>query len=239
MALRMASYAQRVYDELEATGVLQRGMPRPPIFPLVIYSGPGTWNIATTLDNFIAAPKPPPTATARPEDTADARRAARDLAAFQLRHAYFTLDFGLYREDDPVADNAVSVHIGLDSASTRDRVVRLLNLLPELVEPRLMQTMLQWTLLRLGMDQDIAEEIMGMANYYSQLEETARAGPSSGSPKASNTAALKANARCCAGRRSGGSARWRRRSILSLSRCIPPPSWRRSASGSWQTPSTS
>ena len=153
---------------------VQRGMPRPPIFPLVIYSGPGTWNIATTLDSFIAAPKPPPTAKARPEDIKDARRAARDLAAFQLRHAYFTLDFGLHREDDPVADNAVSVHIGLDSASTRDRVVRLLNLLPELVEPRLMQTMLQWTLLRLGMDQDIAEEIMGMANYYSQLEETAK-----------------------------------------------------------------
>ena len=174
MALRMASYAQRVYDELEATGVLQRGMPRPPIFPLVIYSGPGTWNIATTLDSFIAAPKPPPTAVARPEDIEDARRAARDLAAFQLRHAYFALDFGLHREDDPVPDNAVSVHIGLDSASDRDRVVRLLNLLPGLVEPRLMQTMLQWTLLRLGMDQDIAEEIMGMADYYSQLEETAK-----------------------------------------------------------------
>ena len=43
--------------------------------------------------------------------------AARDLAAFRLRHVYFALDFHGHRKDDPRADNAMSLLIGLASAS--------------------------------------------------------------------------------------------------------------------------
>ena len=100
MALRMAGYAQQLYAELEATGVMRAGRPRPPIFPVLIHNGPSRWTASTALDGLIATPAPPPIAATNPRDIEDARLAARDLAAFQLRHAYWPLDFHPHREDD-------------------------------------------------------------------------------------------------------------------------------------------
>ena len=59
MALRMASYAMHLYDELEATGAVRQGAPRPPVFPLVIHNGPRRWTAATTLEPLTAKPAPP------------------------------------------------------------------------------------------------------------------------------------------------------------------------------------
>ena len=177
MALRMASYAMRLYDELEATGALRRRTPRPPVFPMVIYNGPGRWTADTSLDGLIAVPALAPAAAARPEDVEDARRATQDLAAFQLRHTYFALAFHPYREDDPRADNATSLQIALESASTLDGLLRPLQLLRALPERHLAETMLEWAMLRLDVDDETAEEMKSMASldeFYSQLDETVK-----------------------------------------------------------------
>ena len=177
MALRMASYALRLYDELEATGVLSRRTPRPALFPLLIYNGPGRWTAATSLNRLVATPALEPAAGVRAEDIEDARRAARDLAAFQLRHTHFALDFDPYRRDDPVADNAMSLQIALESASTLDGLRQPLQMLQGLADRRLAEKMLDWTLLRLHVDEETAEEMKTMASlddFHSQLDETVK-----------------------------------------------------------------
>ena len=176
MALRMADYAVRTYDELEAAGVVRRGEPRPPIFPLLMHNGPGRWTAPTTLDGLIARPASPP-AAARPGDVEAVRLAARDLAAFQLRHAYWPLDFHRHRDDAPRPDNGMSVLIGLESATAPEGLLRPLAALRGLTERRLAGTMLDWTLRRLGVDDEMAEEMRGMASldeFHSRLEERAR-----------------------------------------------------------------
>ena len=167
MAQRMARYAQLVYDEMEITGGI--GTPRPLVLPLVIYNGPGRWTAATTLNDVIAVP-----AAANSED---ARRVAHGLAPFQPRHAHFVLDFHYHRQDDPRADNAMSLLIGLESASTWDELWEMLHLLGQLPERRLAATMLEWSLLRLRVNIEMAEEMKKMAGldqFQSQLEERAK-----------------------------------------------------------------
>ena len=176
MALRMAGYALRLHEDLQAAGVVRPGAPRPPIFPLVIHNGPRRWTAPTTLSGLTATPAPP-VAAARPEDVEDARLAARDLDAFRLRHAYFALDFHRHREDDPRPDNAMSLLIGLESATAPDGLLPPLRVLRGLRPRRLARTMLEWTLRRLGVGGETAEEMRGMASldeFHSQLEERAR-----------------------------------------------------------------
>ena len=177
MALRMANYALQLYDELETTGQVLAGGPRPPILPLLIHNGPGRWTASTALDGLIAKPTPPTNAAARPEDIKAARLAARDLAPFQLGHAHWLLDFRRHREDDARADNAMSVLIALESASAPGDLLPLLLLVRGLRDRRLAATVLAWTLRRLGVDDETAEEMRAMASldhFRSQLEETAR-----------------------------------------------------------------
>ena len=177
MALRMAGYTMQLLAELETTGRVRVGGPYPPVFPLVIHNGPRRWTAATTLHGLIARPKPPAVAAARPEDIEDARRAADDLAGFQLRHAYFGLDFDRHRRDDPKRGNAVSLQISLESASTLDAMLRPVALLRGFTPKRLARTMLEWALRRLGVDGETAEEMKAMASldeFRSQLEERAR-----------------------------------------------------------------
>ena len=177
MALRMAGYAVRIHEELEAAGVVRGGGLRPPIFPMVIHNGPGRWTAPTTLSGLIAKPALPLAAAARTKDIGDARYVADDLAAFQLSHAYFTLDFHRHRADDPSSDNAMSLLIGLESAFTPEELLPLLRVLRGLTPRRLAGTMLEWTLRRLGVDVETAEEMRRMASldeFHSQLEERAR-----------------------------------------------------------------
>ena len=177
MALRMATYALQLHAELETAGQVPAGGPRPPILPLLIHNGRRRWTASTTLDRLTASPVPPATAATRPEDAEDARLAARDLAAFQLRHAYWPVDFYCHREDDARVDNALSVLIGLESVSTPDDLLPPLLVLRGLAERRVAGTMLAWTLRRLGVEGRMAEEMRRMASldeFRSQLEETAK-----------------------------------------------------------------
>ena len=176
MALRMANYALQLYDELETTGQVRAGGPRPPILPLLIHNGPGRWTASTSVEGLIATPAPP-TVAANPQDVEAGRLAARDLAPFQLGHAHWLLDFRRHREDDARADNAMSVLIALESASAPGDLLPLLLLVRGLRDRRLAATMLAWTLRRLGVDDETAEEMRAMASldhFRSQLEETAR-----------------------------------------------------------------
>ena len=176
MALRMANYALQLYDELDTTGQVRAGAPRPPILPLLIHNGAGRWTASTSVDGLIATPAPP-TVAAHPEDIEAARLAARDLALFQLGHAHWLLDFRRHREDDARADNAMSVLIALESAPAPGDLLPPLLLVRELREQRLAETMVAWTLRRLGVDDETAEEMRAMASldhFRSQLEERAR-----------------------------------------------------------------
>ena len=176
MALRMANYALQLYAELETAGVVRAGRPRPPIFPLLIHNGPNRWTASTELDGLIAQPAPPAVA-ASPKDIEDARLAARDLAAFQLGHAHWPLDFHPHREDDAHAGNAMSVMIGLESASAPGDLLPPLALFRQFADRSLAGKMLAWMLRRLGVDDETAEEMTRMASldeFRSQLEERAK-----------------------------------------------------------------
>ena len=132
----------------------------------------GLWRHHTCSLWQLAAP--PAIATASPRDIEDARLAARDLAAFQLGHAYWPLDFHPHREDDAHADNAMSVMIGLESASAPGDLLPPLQVLREVPQRPLAEWMLVWTLRRLGVDDETAEEMRRMASldeFRSQLEE--------------------------------------------------------------------
>ena len=176
MASRMAGYATALHRELETAGVVRPGGPRPPVFPLVVHNGRRPWRAATELSALVAAPVPP-AGMASLEDVEDARRAARDLAAFQLRHAYFPLDFEACRGDDLRPGNAVSALIGLESAHSEAELLSPLGMLPELGDPGLARTMLDWALLRQGIAGARAEELKTMAsldNFHSRLEENVK-----------------------------------------------------------------
>ena len=176
MASRMAGYAAALYRELETAGVVRPAGPRPPVFPLVIHNGQRRWRAATELSALVAAPALPAGAVA-PEDAEDARRAAQDLAAFQLRHAYYPLDFERYREDDLLVGNAVSVLMGLEGARSEAELLAPLGMLPELGDPNLARTMLDWALWRQGIAGAKAEELKTMAsldNFHSRLEENVK-----------------------------------------------------------------
>ena len=180
MALRMASYALELYAELATARVVRPGGPRPPILPLLIHNGRGRWTASTTLDSLIARPAPLATAAARTEDVEGARLAARDLAAFQLGHAHWLLDFHRHREDDARAENAMSTMIGLESAAMPSDLVAPLLFLRGLPERDLAGRMLAWALRRLDVDAKTAEEMEEMASldeFWSQLEETAEGWP--------------------------------------------------------------
>ena len=92
-------------------------LPRDPALK-AIFSHPRM--IADALRGYAVRPRGPldPRTVAALDYVEDARRAALDLAAFQLRHTHFALAFHPYREDDPRADNAMSLQIALESAST-------------------------------------------------------------------------------------------------------------------------
>ena len=176
MALRVATYAAELYAELETAGVVRAGGRRPPVFPLLIHNGPNRWTASTTLDSLIATPAPPAVA-ASAIDIEDARLAARDLAAFQLGHAHWPLDFHPHREDDARTGNAMSVMIGLESAPNVGDLLPPLRVLRVLTERPLARRMLAWTLRRLGVDDETAEEMRRMASldeFRSQLEERAK-----------------------------------------------------------------
>ena len=176
MALRFATYALQLYAELETAGVVRAGAPRPSILPLLIHNGPGRWTAATSLDGLIAPPAVP-AAVVRQEDIEDARLAAADLAPFQLRHACWPLDFRRHREDDPRADNAMSMLISLETAAALGDLLPPPQLLRRLPERDLAGWMLAWALRRLNVDDETAEELRKMASldeFRSQLEETAK-----------------------------------------------------------------
>ena len=176
MASRMAGYAAALYRELETAGVVRPGGRRPPVFSLVIHNGRRPWTASTELSALVATPAPPAGAVS-PEDEEDARQAARDLAAFQLRHAYFPLDFETYREDDWRPGNAVSALIGLEGARSEAELLAPLGTLPELGDPGLARTMLDWALWRQGVAGARAEELRTMAsldNFHSRLEENVK-----------------------------------------------------------------
>ena len=176
MASRMAGYTVALHRELETAGVVRPGGPRPPVFPLVIHNGRRPWTAATELSALVAAPAPPAGAVAR-QDLEDAQQAAQDLAAFQLRHAYYPLDFESCREDDLLAGNAVSALIGLEGARSEAELLAPLGMLPELGDPSLARTMLDWALWRQGIAGARAEELKTMAsldNFHSRLEENVK-----------------------------------------------------------------
>ena len=178
MPLRMAGYAAQLYEELEVLGVVDRGAPRPPIFPMLIHNGPRRWTAPTKLSDMVALPPPLPAAAVRPEDVEAARVAARDLREFQLNYGYWLLDFDPHRGDDPSADNGMSLLIGVDSVAAPERLALPLELLRELPERELAGKLLDWGLRRLGVDKETAEEMKRMANveerFYSQLDVRVR-----------------------------------------------------------------
>ncbi len=170
MALRMAGYVLGLQRELSAAGVMRPGGPLPPVFPLVVYNGPRRWTAPTELSSLAW----PELGAGAPEDIADARQASGDLAAFQLRHAYFVLDFESCRGDDPRPGNAMSALICMEGARNEAELVGWLKALASLADRGLARTILEWALRRLGITGAKAEEMRAMASldeFHSQLEE--------------------------------------------------------------------
>ncbi len=80
MAVRTMVYTGLLYQDLIASGIVQTGEKLPPVFPLVLYNGLGTWTARRDVAELIA-PMPP------------------SLARYRPQHQYFLVDEGRIPEE--------------------------------------------------------------------------------------------------------------------------------------------
>ena len=130
MALRILGYVVELYRDLEAQGVVGAGTRRPPVLPVVIHNGASRWRSPVEVAELIAL--------------AEAPEAVReDLATLQPSQRLHVVDFPLYRQEDLVPGNVVSLQIGFEYAEPSD-YERLVPAVGELGDAGLRRTVWEW-----------------------------------------------------------------------------------------------
>ena len=94
MAVRTMVYTGLLYQDLIASGIVQNGEKLPPVFPLVLYNGLGTWTARREIADLIA-PMPP------------------SLRRYRPRHQYFLVDEGR------IPDEQLNDRLGLSAILVR------------------------------------------------------------------------------------------------------------------------
>ena len=95
MAVRMLAYTALLYQRLAADGALRDPGALPPVLPVVIYNGRGSWTARTEVSELVAG-------------------GGGELSPYQPSQRYFLLDGGRLADGALPSGNLVSALIGLE-----------------------------------------------------------------------------------------------------------------------------
>ena len=161
MALRILGYVVELYRDLEAQGVVRPGTRRPPVLPVVVHNGASRWNSPVEVAELIALAEMP-------------EAVREDLATLQPSQRLHVVDFPLYRQEDLVPGNVVSLQIGFEYAEPSD-YEQLLPAVGELADAGLRRTVWEWVVRRAWRDGVTLEELDVEGTYFrSRIGENMR-----------------------------------------------------------------
>ena len=161
MALRILGYVVELYRDLEAQGVVGAGTLRPPVLPVVIHNGASPWRAPVEVAELIALSEAP-------------GAVREDLATLQPSQRLHVVDFPLYRQEDLVPGNVVSLQIGFEYAGPSD-YERLLPAVGELRDAGLRRTMWEWVARRAQREGMTLEAVDMEGTYFrSRIGENMR-----------------------------------------------------------------
>ena len=95
MAVRMLAYTALLYERLAADGALRDPGALPPVLPVVIYNGRGSWTARTEVSELVAG-------------------GGGELSPYQPSQRYYLLDEARLADGELPAGNLVSALIGLE-----------------------------------------------------------------------------------------------------------------------------
>ena len=161
MALRILGYVVELYRDLEAQGVVGAGTRRPPVLPVVIHNGASRWRAPVDVAELIALAEVP-------------EAVREDLATLQPSQRLHVVDFPLYRQEDLVRGNVVSLQIGFEYAGPSD-YERLVPAVGELGDVGLRRTVWEWVALRAQREGMTLEAVDVEGTYFrSRIGENMR-----------------------------------------------------------------
>ena len=165
MAVRMLAYTALLYQRLAADGALRDPGALPPVLPVVIYNGRGSWTARTEVSELVAG-------------------GAGELSPYQPSQRYYLLDEARLADDDLPAGNLVSALIGLekgrDTARGAARLQGPFKVLIDLLEGEedreLTRVFATWITQVVRLPERLPAEALGpleqLRETYTMLEET-------------------------------------------------------------------
>ena len=163
MAVRMLTYTALLYQRLTAEGALRDHQALPPVLPVVLYNGRGSWTAPVDVGELIAS-------------------GGGAVAPYQPSQRYFLLDAARTSDAELPAGNLVSALVGLekgrDTARLRAPLKALIDLLQRQEDEELTRVFAAWLTQVLRLPERLpAQEVEPLARLketYTMLEETVR-----------------------------------------------------------------
>ena len=165
MAVRMLAYTALLYQRLAADGALRDPGALPPVLPVVIYNGRGSWTAPTDVNELVAGGR-------------------GELSPYQPSQRYFLLDESRLADDELPAGNLVSALIGLEkgrdpawgAARLQGPFRALIDLLEGEEDEELRRAFATWINQVVGLAERLPDEALGpleqLKETYTMLEET-------------------------------------------------------------------
>ena len=165
MAVRMLAYTALLYQRLAADGALRDPGALPPVLPVVIYNGRGSWTAQTEVSELVAG-------------------GGGELSPYQPSQRYFLLDGGRLADGALPSGNLVSALIGLEkgrdpawgAARLQGPFKALIDLLEEEEDGELKRVFATWITQVVGLSDRLPDEALEpleqLKETYTMLEET-------------------------------------------------------------------
>ena len=165
MAVRMLAYTALLYQRLAADGALRDPGALPPVLPVVIHNGRGSWTAPTDVNELVAGGR-------------------GELSPYQPSQRYFLLDESRLADDELPAGNLVSALIGLEkgrdpawgAARLQGPFKALIDLLEGEEDGELRRAFATWITQVVGLPERLPDEALGpleqLKETYTMLEET-------------------------------------------------------------------
>ena len=165
MAVRMLAYTALLYQRLAADGALRDPGALPPVLPVVVYNGRGSWTAQTNVSELVAGGR-------------------GELSPYQPSQRYFLLDQGRLADGELPAGNLVSALIGLEkgrdtawgAARLRRPFKALIDLLEDEEDGELTRVFATWITQAVRLPERLPDEALGpleqLKETYTMLEET-------------------------------------------------------------------
>ena len=161
MAVRMLAYTALLYQRLAADGALRDPGALPPVLPVVIYNGRGSWTARTEVSDLVAG-------------------GGGELSPYQPSQRYYLLDEARLADDDLPAGNLVSALIGLEKGRDAERLQGPLRALIDLLggeeDRELRRVFATWITQVVRLPERLPDETLEPLEHlketYTMLEET-------------------------------------------------------------------